>query len=101
MTDTNVPITSDAKPRTLPEPVEICKLWKSARNRKQTIVISLRCYEGHTFLDCRTFDTNEAGQSVPTTKGVTVGMAKLPEFVAGITQALAKARELDLIEDGT
>jgi hypothetical protein len=64
---------------TLPEPIVISRIWKSPRDRKNTIVISLKQYEGHTFLDCRIFGTNSEGQSVPTAKGVTVGMARLPE----------------------
>ncbi|UQR67718.1 hypothetical protein LRP30_21765 [Bradyrhizobium sp. C-145] len=80
-------------------PVEVAKLWKSPRNRKQTIVIAIKHYEGHTFLDCRMFGTNEQGQSVPTQRGVTVGIARLPEFAAGVAKALAKARELGLIAE--
>jgi len=79
-------------------PVEIFKMWKSPRNRKQTIVGAVKQYEGHTFLDCRLFDTNAEGQAVPTTKGVTVGIAQLPQFVAGVNKALAMARELGLID---
>jgi hypothetical protein len=83
----------------LNESIEIAKFWKSARNRKQSIVVALKQYEGHQFLDCRVFDTNGEGQSVPTAKGVTVGMARLPEFVAAVTKAHARARELGLIID--
>jgi hypothetical protein len=79
-------------------PVDIFKMWKSPRNRKQTLVGAIKQYEGHTFLDCRLFDTNADGQAVPTTKGVTVGIAQLPQFVAGVNLALARARELGLLE---
>ncbi|MGY4351235.1 hypothetical protein ACVWXM_007728 [Bradyrhizobium sp. GM7.3] len=82
----------------LTEPIEIAKFWKSARNRTQSIVISIKHYEGHTFLDCRLFGTNAEGRTVPTGKGVTVGMARLPEFASGVAKALAKARELGLID---
>ncbi|WLB58472.1 PC4/YdbC family ssDNA-binding protein [Bradyrhizobium japonicum] len=81
----------------LAEPIEIAKFWKSARNRRQTIVLTLKAYEGHAFLDCRLFDTNGDGQSVPTAKGVTVGMTQLPDFVAGVKKAVEKAHELGLI----
>ena len=87
------------KPSPLAEPLEICKFWKSARNRKQSIVVAIKHYEGHTFLDCRLFGTNAEGQSVPTAKGVTISMARLPEFSAAITKALAKARALGLLDD--
>jgi hypothetical protein len=81
------------------EPIEIAKFWKSARNRKQSIVVAIKHYEGHTFLDCRLFDTNAEGQSVPTTKGLTIGMARLSEFSAAVTMGLAKAHELGLLDD--
>ncbi|MBR0936697.1 PC4/YdbC family ssDNA-binding protein [Bradyrhizobium jicamae] len=79
------------------EPIEIGKLWKSARNRRQTIVISLKQYEGHEFLDCRLFDTNSEGQSVPTGKGVTVGLSRIKEFAAAVNKAVQRARDLGLI----
>jgi hypothetical protein len=85
--------------RSLPEPIEIAKYWKSARNRRQTTVLTIKHYEGHTFLDCRLFDTNGEGQSVPTTKGLTVSMARLLEFEAAVSKAVRKARELGLISD--
>ena len=84
---------------TLDAPIEIAKFWKSARNRKQSIVLAIKQYEGHTFLDCRLFDTNQEGQTVPTAKGVTVGMARLQEFAAAVTRALDRARVLGLIDD--
>ncbi|MCK1671247.1 PC4/YdbC family ssDNA-binding protein [Bradyrhizobium sp. 150] len=81
------------------EPIEILKFWKSARNRKQSIVMAIREFEGHTFLDCRLFGTNADGQSVPTQRGVTVGMARLEQFAAGAAKAVEKARELGLLKD--
>jgi hypothetical protein len=88
-----------SKRPTLDEPVEIAKFWKSARNRKQSIVIAIKQYEGHTFLDCRLFGTDEEGRSVPTPKGLTIGMARLSEFASAVTKAVAKATELGLIDD--
>ena len=92
-----LPATTHA-PDPLAEPILVARFWKSARNRRQTIVIALKRYEGHTFLDCRVFDTNAEGQAVPSTKGVTVGMARLPEFAAGVAKALEKAKALGLID---
>jgi hypothetical protein len=79
-------------------PVEISKMWKSARNRKQTIVLAFKQFEGNTFFDCRLFDTNADGQAVPTIKGVTVGIPQLHQFVAGVNKALARAQEMGLLE---
>ena len=86
-----------SQPPTVDEPIEIAKFWKSARNRKQSIVLAIRHFEGHTFLDCRLFSTNANGQSVPTPRGLTIGMAVLLKFQAGINKAVAEAKELDLI----
>jgi hypothetical protein len=84
---------------TLSDPVEIAKFWKSARNRKESIVVAIKHYEGHTFLDCRLFSTNAEGRSVPTTKGLTIGMARLSEFSAAVTKAVDRARAMGLIDD--
>ncbi|MBA2401499.1 MAG: hypothetical protein H0V72_22935 [Bradyrhizobium sp.] len=81
------------------ENVVIARMWKSPRDRKNTIVISIKEYEGHRFLDCRVFGTNAEGQSIPSTKGVTVGMASLPQFHKAISAALVKAREMGLVKD--
>jgi Transcriptional Coactivator p15 (PC4) len=83
----------------LDEPVEIAKFWKSGRDRKNSIVISIKQYEGHVFLDCRLFGTNSEGQTVPTAKGITIGMGRLSEFVNAVQKAQAKAIELGLIDD--
>lgn len=81
------------------EPIEIAKFWKSARDRKRSIVLTLKEYEGHTFLDCRMFDTNSDGQSVPTNKGITVGMARLEQFAEAVQKALGRARALGLVDE--
>jgi hypothetical protein len=102
--DNHLDIASDPEFAThrdnpLAEPIEIAKFRKSARDRKQSIVMQIKQYEGHTFLDCRLFGTNAGGQSVPTAKGVTIGMARLSEFAQAVAKALAKARELGLLPD--
>jgi hypothetical protein len=89
----------NARRPTLDEPIEVAKFWKSGRDRKNSIVISIKQYEGHTFLDCRVFGTNSDGQTVPTAKGVTIGMIRLTEFVRAVKKAHAKAVELGLIDD--
>ncbi|KRR22640.1 hypothetical protein CQ14_31010 [Bradyrhizobium lablabi] len=79
-------------------PVDIFKMWKSPRDRKRTIVGAFKQYEGHVFLDCRLFDTNASGQTVPTNKGVTVGIAQLQQFADGVNRALETARSLGLLK---
>jgi hypothetical protein len=80
------------------EPVVIATFWKSPRDRKNSIVLAIKQYEGHTFLDCRLFSTNSEGQSVPTAKGVTVGMPRLSEFLRAVQKAHVKAIELGLLD---
>jgi Transcriptional Coactivator p15 (PC4) len=82
------------------EPIEIAKFWKSGRDRKNSIVIAIKSYEGHTFLDCRLFGTNAEGQTVPTAKGVTIGMLRLSEFLRAIQKAHAEAVKRGLLDDG-
>ncbi|MEH2468836.1 hypothetical protein V1281_001908 [Nitrobacteraceae bacterium AZCC 2161] len=81
----------------LAEPVEIAKLWKS-RDRTQSIVLTLKEFEGHIFLDCRVFGTDRQGKSVPTPKGITVGRLRLPDFFKAIRKAEKRALDLGLID---
>jgi Transcriptional Coactivator p15 (PC4) len=83
---------------TLPEPVEIAKFWKNRRH--DAIIVSLRSYEGRNFLDVRTHAMKD-GCLVPTPKGVTVAIPRMAELSAAMTKALAKARELGLLDDET
>lgn len=85
---------------TLPEPVEVAKFFKN--RRKDVIVVSLSTYEGRNLVDVRQHFTNEQGQMRPTSKGVAMVVLRLPELAAAINKALAKAKELGLLdgEDG-
>jgi hypothetical protein len=80
---------------TLPEPVEIAKFWKNRRH--DAIVTTLSTFEGRNIVDVRTHTMNN-GRLVPTTKGVAIVVLRLPELAKAITKALAKARELGLLE---
>jgi|1186.fasta_scaffold431083_2 hypothetical protein len=76
----------------------IARFWKSARNRREAITLTLKSYEGHPYLDCRLFAATDEGRSLPTTKGVTVGIKQLPEFLRAVDKAYTRARDLGLIE---
>ena len=84
---------------TFDEPLIISRFWKSARDRKNSIVVSIKQYEGHVFLDCRLYGTNSEGQTVPTAKGITVGMKRLKEFLGAVKKAHAKAVAMGLVAD--
>ncbi len=86
-----------AHPSSLPEPVEIAKFW---RNRKhEAVLVSLREYGGRCILDARVHFEDKEGRLQPSKKGLSILVARLPELAAAITKALAKARELGLIDE--
>lgn len=82
----------------LAEPVPIVKFWKN-RQRNESVHVDLSSYEGHPLVNVRVYATGSDGIDRPTTKGIALGIRKLPELAAGITKALAKARELGLIRE--
>jgi hypothetical protein len=80
---------------TLPEPVEVAKFWK---NRKHdAVVVSLSTYEGKNLVDVRMHAMKD-GRLLPTPKGVAMVVLRLPELQKAVTKALAKARELGLLD---
>ncbi|MGY2906550.1 transcriptional coactivator p15/PC4 family protein [Bradyrhizobium sp. URHC0002] len=80
---------------TLDEPVVISKFWKNRRH--DAVIVSLSTYEGHNLVDLRTHAMKE-GRLVPTPKGLAMVVRRLPELHQAVTKALAKARELGLID---
>jgi hypothetical protein len=88
---------SSRKPA-LDEPVVVSQFWKNRRH--DAVVVSLSTYEGHNLIDVRTHSMNKAGQLVPTPKGLSIVVLRLPELAAALNKALAKARELGLIDGG-
>jgi Transcriptional Coactivator p15 (PC4) len=82
---------------TLPEPIEIAKFWKNRRH--DAIVVSLSTFEGRNLVDVRTHFMNKEGKLQPTPKGLACVVNRLPDLAAAVTKALAKARELGLIDD--
>jgi hypothetical protein len=83
---------------TLPEPVVISKFWKT-RWRNESVHITLSEYQENCVIDIRVFRTAADGIDRPTSKGLTMAVGKLAELQKAITKALAKARELGLIDD--
>jgi hypothetical protein len=83
---------------TVDEPIVVAKFYKT-RWRNESVRVSLSLYEGHTLIDVRVFRTGVDGIDRPSSKGLALGIRKLPELVAAVTNALKKARELGLIPD--
>ena len=91
--------TGKTSPATLTETIEIAKFWKSPRERKIAIVVSLRHYEGHNLIDVREYFTDQAGCMRPSTRGMAMVVRRLPEFSKALRKALERARELGLLPD--
>jgi hypothetical protein len=86
-----------AKRARLPEPITVAEFW---RNRGgESVRIELREYEGHVVVDVRVHFPDATGILRPSKKGVCLTIHKLPELVRGISKALTRARELNLIAD--
>jgi hypothetical protein len=80
----------------LSETVEISKFWKNRRH--DAIVTVLTPYEGRNLFDVRLHRMNAAGCLVPTPKGVLIVVLRLPELADAVNKALAKAKELGLLD---
>lgn len=81
---------------TLPETIEVAKWWKNRRH--DAIVVSLSTYEGHNIVDVRQHEMSSDGRLLPTKKGVAMVVLRLPDLAKAVNNALAKARELGLLE---
>jgi hypothetical protein len=81
---------------TLPETIE-WRLWKN-RQRRDAVVVSLSTHEGRNLIGVRLYTTSQEGKMLPTAKGVSLVVARLPELHAAITKAHAKAVELGLLD---
>lgn len=76
--------------------IAVASFWKSPRNRREAIQVSLRSYEGHPYADFRVYAVNGAGRMVPTPRGIAVGLKTLPRFCEAAGDALRKATQLGL-----
>ena len=83
------------KPPVLSEPIE-WRLWKN-RARRDAIVIALSSYQERNLISVRVYTTSPDGKMLPTAKGVSLVISRLPELAKAVNSALAKAKELGLI----
>jgi hypothetical protein len=83
---------------TLAEPIEIAKFWKN-RRRAESVHVALSEYEGHCLINVRVYSTGADGIDRPTTKGIALGIRKLPELAQALAKAEARARALGLLDD--
>ncbi|SIO54843.1 Transcriptional Coactivator p15 (PC4) [Bradyrhizobium erythrophlei] len=80
----------------LSEPITVARFWRN-RRRDEMIAVRLKEYKGHPLVDVRTYFTDRNGCMQPTTKGIVLGVSRLPELASAIVKAEAKARSLGLL----
>ncbi len=78
------------------EPIVVAEFW--ANRHGESVRVQLREFEGRALVDVRKHFTDSAGKLQPTKKGISVAIARLPELANAISRAMAKARELGLIQ---
>jgi hypothetical protein len=84
--------------QTLDEPIVVSSFWK---NRKHdAVVVSLKSFEGRNFVDVRQHFMNQQGALQPSSKGLLIGVLRLPELKKAVSDALKKAIELGMLEEG-
>ncbi len=72
------------------------------KNRSEELRIALKEFKGRHYLDVRTYcePYSDEGQGrVPTKKGVTVPLAKLPELIEALQKTEAEARAAGLLRE--
>jgi Transcriptional Coactivator p15 (PC4) len=80
---------------TLAEPIVVAEFW--ANRRGEAVRVQLREYEGQALIDVRRYYTGAEGKLLPTQKGLSLVVRRLPDLAAAIGKALNTARELKLI----
>jgi hypothetical protein len=87
-----------ARRPTLDEPIQVASFWKNRRH--DAVVISLQSFQGRNLVDVRMHAMHRDGTLKPTGKGVAMVVLRLPELLAAVTKAHAKAVELGLLDEG-
>jgi Transcriptional Coactivator p15 (PC4) len=81
---------------TLAEPVTVARFWKNRQH--DAIVTELSTYEGRNLVDVRQY-VMQAGKLVPTTRGISLAVLRLPDLAKAVNRALKQAKELGLLPD--
>jgi hypothetical protein len=85
-----------ARRPTLDEPVTVSRFW--ANRSHDAIVTTLQTFADRNLIDVRTHAMSR-GRLVPTQKGISLTVLRLPELAKAINKALAQAKELGLLPD--
>jgi hypothetical protein len=84
----------------LKEEVVVGQFFKN--RRKEHVRLTLKRFEGRPIADLRQYFVTDGGFSQPTTKGIAIVVARLPDLAAVINRAVKRAVELGLLtEDGS
>jgi hypothetical protein len=81
---------------TLAEPVTVARFWKNRQH--DAIVTELSTYEGRNLVDVRQY-VMQAGKLVPTPRGISLAVLRLPDLAKAVNRALKQAKELGLLPD--
>jgi hypothetical protein len=79
---------------TLPQPVQADAFWRNRRH--QAVVSKFSTHEGRNIFDVRIHEMQN-GRLVPTTKGVAIVVARLPDLAKSLKKAMKLAIELGLL----
>ena len=90
------PESARCKAPQLAESIIIDRWWKNRAH--DAVYVRLTPFKGHALIDIRTWFTDKEGISRPG-KGFACRVKHLPRLVDALTKALAKARELGLIDN--
>jgi hypothetical protein len=102
--DNHLDIASDPEFATHPETdplkedVVVGQFFKN--RRKEHVRVTLKRFEGRAIADLRQFFVTKEGFSQPTTKGIALVVARLPDLAAVVNRAVKRAVELGLLEEG-
>jgi hypothetical protein len=79
----------------LKEEVVVGQFFKN--RRKEHVRLTLRRFEGRAIADLRQFFVTADGFSQPTTKGIAIVVARLPDLAAIVNRAVKRAVDLGLL----
>ena len=77
--------------------IHVGSIWKSPRDKTTCIQAKLRSFNECPYLDVRVFQLDERGRMKPTSKGVTVSVAKIGGLSKLVGDAYRKALAIGLV----
>jgi Transcriptional Coactivator p15 (PC4) len=99
--DNHLDIASDPEFATHNDPLKdevvVGQFFKN--RRKEHVRLTLKRFEGRPIADLRQFFVTKDGFSQPTTKGIALVVARLPDLAAIVNRAVKRAIELGLLTE--